>query len=86
MSLTQQVGDLKFGSTRAVAILRLNADEAEADAVGGIPARQPIHHCVEGDVGVFVLVAAENSSLGSHHADHLKGLTADPNLLSDGIP
>ena len=48
MPLPQQIGDLEFGRTGAGLITRFDADETEADAIGGIASRQPRHHRAEG--------------------------------------
>ena len=85
MTLTQKICDLKFGSPCAVVVFGLNADEAEADAVGRITAGETVHHGAQGDVGVFVLVASEHSTFGCHHSDHFKRLATNPHLLADGV-
>ena len=83
MPLPQQVVDLKAGCVDAVFIPGFNTDGVEADAINRIPTGDPVHHRGDGDVGVFVLVAAEHGSFGGHHTDHLKALIADPHLLAN---
>ncbi|CAI8156909.1 MAG: Uncharacterised protein [Synechococcus sp. CC9902] len=85
MALSQQVGDLKLRSACTRFVASLHTDETETDSIGRIPPGEPVDHGVEGDVGVFVLVAAEDSSLRLHHADHIKRLAADAHLLAERI-
>ena len=84
MPLPQQVVDLKAGCADAVFIPGFNTDGVEADAVNRIPTGDPVHHCCDWDISVFILVAAEDGSFGGHHTDHLKALIADAHLLANG--
>ena len=84
MPLSQQVVDLKACCADALFIDGFNTDGVEADAVNRIPSGDLVHHCCDWDVGVFILVAAEDGSLWGHHTDHLKALIAYPHLLANG--
>ena len=85
MPLPQQIGDLEFGRTGAGLITCFDADETEADAIGGIASRQPRHHRAEGDVSILILVAAEHGPFGRHHADNLERLAPDADLLPQSV-
>ena len=84
MALAQQVADLELGGAGAVVIAGFDADEAEADPVGGVAAAQLADHGGDRDIGVFVLVGAKHGPLRHQHPDHREGLVADAQAAAEG--